>query len=73
MAKPFEIMAEDVRKFAESERLMYASLDGKRFILSLKASKNKPYIVRNTITGIEVEFSKIVEAVKFFNELRVIP
>lgn len=69
--KPLKILVKDVESFMLSERIMYASGDNKRFLITLHAAPNhKRYIIQNMLTKHETCFTKKGPAVKFFNELK---
>ncbi len=69
----FKIKVKDAKNFVKTERVLAASDSEKEFYIALRAGPNvKRYIVINR-AGPEVTengFTKIGEAVKYFNSIR---
>jgi len=62
----FTILVKDVKEFAKTARCIYALGKCKKFSVLLHAGPNvKRYIVE--VDGIETGFTKVGDAVKFFN------
>jgi len=70
----FKILVKDVESWMKSERVMFASGEGKRFFITVHAGPNvERYIVHNMRTGKDKGFTNRSEAVRFFNQLSVAP
>ena len=70
----FKILVKDVEAWVKSERVMYASGEGKRFFVTVHAGPGvERYIVHNMRTGEDKGFNSRGEAVRFFNQLSVAP
>jgi len=70
----FKIFAKDVDAWVKSQRVMYASGEGKRFFVTVHAGPGvERYIVHNMRTGEDSGFTNLGEAVRFFNQLSVAP
>jgi len=69
----FVIDVSGVLEFAAAESVVYASGEGKRFLLTLKAGNihTKPFVVENLKTKEKNEFQFLDQAVDFFNNLKV--
>lgn len=62
----FRILVKDVKEFVNTGIFTYARGQGKSFSVCLHAGPNvKRYVVE--VGGIETRFTKVGEAVKFFN------
>jgi len=68
--KKFKILVKDLEKFILEERLLFASGEGKRLLVTLHAGPGvERYIVQKLAIKEEVRFTQKGKAVKYFNDL----
>ena len=64
----FKIKVKDVKEFVNSETVVYAAGEGKKFLVTVHAGPNaERYIVQHGM--MKKGFIKLGEAVRFFNDL----
>lgn len=65
----FTIKVKDVEEFVRSESMLFASGEGKRFLISLHAGPNVGrYIIESKERGIR-RFANLTAAVRYFNDI----
>jgi hypothetical protein len=68
----FKLLVREIEAWMKSERVMYASGEGKRLFVTVHAGPGvKRYIVHNMRTGEDTGFTNRGQAVRFFNNLNL--